>query len=258
MLVDSISLQDMTDDQFFGGALDIYQPKQGFRSGMDAVFLSSSIPDLGAFKVLEAGCGAGVVSLAIAKRCDGAKVDGLEIEPQMAEIARINANRNKLDKRVSIFTTNVTEQVTKLEAIGITSNSYDFVVANPPFYQESEALVSDNALRRRANAGGANLLDEWMRFLTAMAAPNGKFSLIHRADRLDDILRAAKGRFGDICVFPLFPKKGEPANRVIVQGRKGSRAPMRLLEGMILHDEKGKHLASVQELSLQLKVIEFS
>ena len=70
----------LTDDLFLGGALKIYQPKKGFRSGIDALLLAASVPDSGPMRVLEAGCGAGVVSLTIARRCERAFVDAIEIE----------------------------------------------------------------------------------------------------------------------------------------------------------------------------------
>jgi tRNA1(Val) A37 N6-methylase TrmN6 len=74
-----------------------------------------------------------------------------------------------------------------------------------------------------------------------MAAPKGRLTLIHRPDSLGELLGHLKGRFGDIAVFPLFPKRGEPAVRIIVQGRKGSRAGLKLLPGLVLHEADGSY-----------------
>ena len=60
------------------------------------------------------------------------------------------------------------------------------------------------------------------------------------------MLRLLDGRFGDIAVFPLFPKKGEPATRIILQGRKGSRAGLRLLPGLVLHEQDGNYTAKAE------------
>ena len=140
------------------------------------------------------------------------------------------------------------DPVSKLELLGLKRNSYDFVVANPPFYDEREMRVSSNPLRRRAKRAVAETLEEWVRFLTAMAAPKGVISLIHRAEKLEEILEALSGRFGGVKVLPLFPKPNEPANRVIVQGVKGSRAPLTLLQGLVLHDGKGDYTADVKKI----------
>lgn len=239
---------DVSDDLFLGGALRVLQPRDGFRSGIDAVLLAASIPDVGSARVLEAGCGAGVVSLAIARRCTDFVVDAIEIEEINAKIAIENAERNNLEDRVSVFHGDLCDPVTKLELLGLKRNSYDFVVANPPFYNESEMRISDNPLRRSAKRAKADTLEEWVRFLTAMAGPKGVLSMIHRAEKLEEILAVISGRFGAVKVLPLHPKAGASANRVIVQGVKGSRAPLTICQGLVLHDEDGNYLPGVMAL----------
>lgn len=243
-----LAQDDLTDDLFLGGALKILQPKKGFRSGIDAVLLAASVPDKGGMRVLEAGCGAGVVSLSIARRCVQSTVDAIEIEELNAAIARENVKRNDLSARVAIHLGDISDPVTKLELLGLKRNSYDFVVANPPFYDERESRLSADPLRRRAKRAMAETLEEWVRFLTAMAAPKGVILMIHRADKLDEILTVLSRRFGGVKVLPLFPRESEPANRVIVLGVKGSRAPLTLLQGLVLHDEKGNYLDDVKAL----------
>lgn len=240
--------EELTDDLFFGGDLKVLQPKKGFRSGIDAVLLAASVPDEGSMRVLEAGCGAGVVSLAIARRCQQATVDAVEIEEINVAVAEENVQRNDLSARVSIHLGDIYDPVTKLELSGLKRNSYDFVVANPPFYDEREMRLSDDPLRRRAKLARADTLEEWVRFLTAMAAPKGVISMIHRADKLDDILTVLSRRFGGVKILPLFPKANVPANRVIVQGVKGSRAPLTILQGIVLHDDEGQYWPDVQAL----------
>jgi len=73
-------------------------------------------------------------------------------------------------------------------------------------------------------------------------------TLIHRAEYLGLLLDALKDRFGALAVYPLFPKRGVPASRVIVQGRKNSRAQMRLLPGLVLHEEGGAYTAEAEAI----------
>jgi tRNA1(Val) A37 N6-methylase TrmN6 len=93
---------------------------------------------------------------------------------------------------------------------------------------------------------GAEGLAAWMRFFATFAAPKGRLTLIHRAEALTELLGLLDGRFGDIAVFPLFPKKGEFATRIILQGRKGSRAGLRLLSGLVLHEQNGSYTARAE------------
>ena len=82
-------------------------------------------------------------------------------------------------------------------------------------------------------------LDTWGRFMARMAAPGGTATMIHKAEALGGVLAAFAGRFGDLCVLPVVPRRGEAAIRVIVQGIKGSRAPLVLLDALVLHGGDG-------------------
>jgi tRNA1(Val) A37 N6-methylase TrmN6 len=93
---------------------------------------------------------------------------------------------------------------------------------------------------------GAEGLAAWVRFFATFAASKGRFTLIHRAEALSELLVLLDGRFGNIAVFPLFPKEGEPATRIILQGRKGSRAALRLLPGLVLHEQDGSYTAKAE------------
>jgi tRNA1(Val) A37 N6-methylase TrmN6 len=81
----------------------------------------------------------------------------------------------------------------------------------------------------------ASDLEGWFRFMARMAAPGGLISIIHRADALAVLLAGVSPRFGGVRILPLHPRAGEAAHRVIVTARKGSRAPLELLPGMVLH-----------------------
>ena len=78
-------------------------------------------------------------------------------------------------------------------------------------------------------------------------------TLIHRADRLDDILARLHGRAGAITVFPLWPRGlngggGTAAKRVLVQARKGVKSPMKLAPGLVLHEADGGYTAAASRV----------
>ena len=243
-----VDLSLLSDDKFLGGAINIYQLLDGFRSGIDAVLLAAAVPDLGELRVLDAGCGVGVVTAAIAARCERAEIDGIEIEAIAAKTAEMNMRRNRFDDRVSIVNGDLSERVTKLETLGLRRESYDYVVANPPFFDEGHSITSRNPLKRLANSGDGALLDDWMRFIAAMAKPSGYFLMIHLAHQLPKILEAAQGRFGDLTVYPFYPKEGDAAVRLLVRGRKGAKGPFKLLSGMVLHGGDGKFLSEADAI----------
>ena len=72
-----------------------------------------------------------------------------------------------------------------------------------------------------------------------MVCPKGIITLIHRADRLDELLSLMFRRVGEIVVFPLWPRYGVAARRVLVSARKGVRTPMTVSAGLVMHEESG-------------------
>ena len=116
------------------------------------------------------------------------------------------------------------------------AESFDHVLANPPYNQQGAGTVSVEALKATANVMPGGNLARWARFMAAMARPGGSATMIHRADAIGEVLSAFAGRFGGLIVFPLYPREGKSAIRVLVQGVKGSNAPVELRPGLVLHD----------------------
>jgi tRNA1(Val) A37 N6-methylase TrmN6 len=227
---------ETSDDAFLGGALRILQPLAGYRAGLDAVLLAAAVPvEEGPTRVLDVGAGAGVVGLAVARRVAGATVTLVERDPDLAALARANIARNDLAARVRVVEGDVTRPLGQLPGLAAEAESFDHVLANPPFHTEGRGTAAGEALRAAGHAMPDGGLDRWVRFMAAMARPGGTATLIHRAEALGEILQALAGRFGGILVLPVHPREGEPASRVLVQATKGSRAPLRLLPGLALH-----------------------
>lgn len=231
--------EELTDDGFLDCSLRILQPVKGYRAAIDAVMLAAAVPAGSGNCVLEAGIGAGVASLCLAKRVDGVTVTGVEAEPAFAELARENAARNGLAERVCVIEGDVRDQPsTELQAL---AGTFDHVFANPPYLIEGRARAPASATKARAQMGGKDDLAKWIAFLATMAARRGTLTLIHRADAMGHVLAALEPRFGGLIVYPLFPRAGAPASRVIVQGVNGSRAPLSVQRGLVLHEADGSY-----------------
>ena len=226
----------VTDDAFLGGALSILQPKTGYRAGIDGLLLAASVPAENGDAVLDVGAGVGVVGLAVARRIAQARVSMVERNPRLAELARSNIERNNLADRVRLFEGDITRSSSELVALGLTAETFDHVLANPPFYVEGHGTPARDPLKAGANAMPDGDLDRWVRFMAGMTRAGGTATLIHRADALHAILQALAGRFGGAAVLPIHPRDGEPASRVLVQATKGSGAALQLRPGLVLHN----------------------
>lgn len=240
-----IAGRDLTDDAFLDGQLHILQPRAGYRAGVDAVLLAAAIPaglEPGA-RVLDLGAGVGTVGLCAARRLAQIHVTLLEALPAMAAMAAENIARNGLLARARIVTGDVTAPGRLLEEAGCPVEAFQCVVANPPFHVEGHGTPASGDVKAAAHAMPENALDRWVRAMARHACPGGTAIMVHKAEALGEILAAFSSRFGALRILPVYPRPGAKAIRVIVSGIKGSRAPLELRDGFVLH-ESGQHFTS--------------
>lgn len=236
---------DLSDDAFLGGALHILQPKRSYRAGLDAVLLAAACPAQPGTqeRVLDAGAGVGTVGLCVARRVEDACITLVEIEPELAALARQNAERNGLSPRVTVVQADVggggRPFHAEAGADGLVAGAFAHAVANPPYLAAGRGTEPPDRLKAAAHRMPGDDLDQWVRFLATALGGDGTATMIHRADALNALLSAFEGRFGAIRVLPIFPREGTSANRIIVQGIKGSRTPLQILPGLVLH--RGGH-----------------
>jgi len=231
---------DTTDDAVLGGRLRIRQRRKGHRVGHDAILLAAATAARSGDRVVEFGAGVGAAGLAVAVRVPDAEVTLAEIDPELAELARDNIGLNGLEARVRSVTLDVTGPPEAFPAHGLAAGSADHVLMNPPFNPAGTQRASPDPGRRLAHSVAEGALDGWVAAAARTLHTAGTLTLIWRADGLPDVLAALDGRFGGVCVLPVYGRAGQPAIRVLVAGRKGNRAPFALLPGLALNDEEGR------------------
>ncbi len=218
---------DLTQDAFLDGRISVFQPRQGYRAATDPVFLAASVPARPGEHVLDVGCGVGVAGLCLARRVDGIRVTGLELQHDYAALAGRNAAQNGLDFSV------VPGDLCDLPPL-LRDRQFDHVMTNPPYYREGVATPPGDPGKTLAHHEALDL-GQWISLCLKRLRPKGSFTVIQTADRLQDILGALGGGMGAIRVLPLAPRAGRPAKRVIVQARKNSRAALQILPPLTVH-----------------------
>lgn len=227
---------EITEDKFLGGRIVVCQPVRGFRAGLDAVMLAAAVPARAGDNLLELGAGGGTASLCVATRVPDCSIIGLEIDAELVALANDNARANGA-KSVRFIAGDVFDPPPKLR------REFDHVFCNPPFHGPGE--VPPDASRARA-LHDAGALTAWIEAGLKRVASNGTFTVIIRADRVGDALRVMPD--SGVTFFPLWPKQGEPAKRAILRVRKGSREPLSLLPGLVLHEGNGGYTSAADDV----------
>ena len=226
-----IEAAPLTEGSLLGGAIRYAQPKTGYRTGIEPVFLAAAVPARPGEHVLEAGTGAGAGLLCLTHRVAGMTGVGVEIEPAMARIAAANLAANG---RPDV--TIVTGDVCALADVG---GEFDHALANPPWHDDAGSRP-EGALKRRAKMASAGLAAGWIAAMAGHLRDRGTLTLILPPRTVPESLAAlGAAGCGSVLLFPLWPKPGREARMVLLQAIKGGRAEFRMLPGLVLHDEAG-------------------
>lgn len=233
----------VTHDRVLGGRVLLRQPAKGYRAGMDAALLAAACDASEGQRVLEAGCGVGGALLAAVVRRSGASFTGLERDEAALELARENVVANNLTGRVDVRAGDVGVPFARL---GLTP--FDAVLANPPFFDDPKALRPPDPAKTAAWMADGGLA-AWTGFLLKAVREGGSLTLIHRADRLADLLELLGAKAGSFQIRPIHPFADAPAGRVLIRAVKTGKAPLRLLPALVLHERGGdKHTGETEAI----------
>jgi tRNA1(Val) A37 N6-methylase TrmN6 len=235
---------DFTEDAFLGGQLRLRQPRSGHRAGHDAMLLAAATPARPDDRVVEFGAGVGAAGLAVARRVAGVKLVLVEIDADLAKLARENAAANAIAAEAVVL--DVASAAAAFAAVGLGPDSVDVVLMNPPFNDAARHRASpDKAL---AHVADASTLDSWIHAARRILKSGGVLSLIWRADGLAEVLAALGRGFGSLAILPVHGDAGKPAIRVLIRAVKGGKAPTQILTGLMLNDESAAPNKRVQDI----------
>ena len=235
----------LTEDRVLNGHVRLRQKAGGYRAGMDAALLAAACDAGPGERVIEAGCGVGGALLAAAARRPDSRFHGVERDLQAAELARGNAALNGMSDRVEITTGDIEAG---FRALGLPV--FDAAISNPPFFDDPGALRAPSPAKTGAWMADGGLA-AWTGFLLKAVREGGTITIIHRADRLADILALLAPKAGSFKVRPIQPFADAPAKRVIVRAIKTGKAPLVLLPALVLHERDGGRHAMAAEAILR-------
>ncbi|WP_298379438.1 methyltransferase [uncultured Bradyrhizobium sp.] len=237
---------EITEDGFLGGQLRLRQPRSGHRAGHDAILLAAATPARSGDRVVDLGSGVGAAGLAVARRVSGIDLVLVEIDPALAELARNNASANAIMADVIVL--DVAAGASAFDDLGLTPDTADVVLMNPPFNDSTRHRASPDGVRQRAHVATPTTLASWVHVARRILKSNGQLAMIWRADGIAEVLAALDRGFGSLEILPVHGDVTSPAIRILVRATKGGRAPTRLHAALLLNEEPGVPNKWVQEI----------
>ena len=226
--------------ELFGGRLLLAQPREGYRFSIDSVLLAWWVDFEAGDRILDAGCGVGVVGLALAG-CRGARdVTGVELQEGLAAHARANVAANGASARVSILAADVRTLPPDF------GGRFDVVCANPPFREVGGGRLNPSAGKAAARHELTLTIEELALAAAFALKAGGRFFLVHQPRRLPAVFSALGGAgFRVEKLRFVQPREGEAANLVLVAATLGGARETVVLPPLTVYDGRGEYAAEV-------------
>ena len=223
-------MNEFTKDSFLGGGIRIWQPKKGYRAGIDPILLAASVNVSAGQKVLDLGCGVGTASFAIGYRVKNVELYGIEIQKVFADLADLNSKENGIELQVEC------SNISNLSS-NITSKNFDHVIANPPYFDRKSSVRGINVSKEKS-FGDTRPISEWLKVAAKRAKPKGFVHFIVRSDRLMEIFTNMPNSLGSLVITPVISRKNENAKLTILHAKKNGRAGFIISSPIVLHPQK--------------------
>lgn len=222
------------DDLQLAG-LRILQKADGFRFGMDAVLLADFARVEARDRVADFGTGTGILPLLLAGRSLGAHFDALEIQPDMADMAKRSVAMNGLTERIAVHHIPVEEA----DSV-IVPGTLDAIVCNPPYGVPGATLLNPtktlSTARHQTEAG----LTEWYRMAYKLLRGKGRFHMVYPAPRMLEAMSAlSKARLEPKRFRLIYPYADKPANLVLIEAMKDAKPMLHPEPPLIVYEKDG-------------------
>lgn len=207
----------------------LIQKKDGFRFSVDAVILSDFFSPTRKGKILDIGCGNGIIPILLYSKGKGEDITGVEIQEENCELALKNVKLNNLEDYIKIENDDVKEYPK--------GNAFDYIISNPPYMEvdgKKQNILSCKSIARHELT--LNLYD-LIRNAKRLLKPMGSITLVHRSYRFTDISRILED-----CGFSLkrvrfvYYSKDRNSNLVLVEAFKGKKCKLEIEPPLFLEE----------------------
>jgi tRNA1Val (adenine37-N6)-methyltransferase len=231
-------------DQLGYRGLRIIQNPAKFKFTMDAFLLSAFIEPKPEHKIIDLGSGGGVLPLLVASQREVASILGIEIQPELVEMACRSVALNRLEDKVNIELADLRNLPV---SIGI--NTFDFVITNPPFFEKNRGVVSENTSLATAKFEIHCTLEDVIKAAARSVKANGKVVIIYPTERLNDLILAFHNNHltpKRICF--IHPKTNEKSNLVIVEAKPNAKKGVQVLAPIPVYEVGGKYTHTMERI----------
>ena len=232
------------DDLEFKG-LKIIQNEKGFCFGMDSVLLSDFAKNMkNNSTVLDLGTGTGIIPILLCGKTNLKKVIGIEIQQDVANMAKRSSQLNNLQDRFEVVNTNIIDLKNIYE-----KQSFDVIVTNPPYKKENTGITNENEAKLISRHEITANLEDFISISKDLLKDKGEFYMVHRPERLVDILSLMrKYKIEPKILKFVSPNKNKEPNLILVKGIKNANSFLKVEKNLYVYNEDGKYTNEILKI----------
>ena len=232
------------DDLEYKG-LKIIQNKLGFCFGIDSVLLSNFAKNIKAnSKVIDLGTGTGIIPILLSGKTKAQKIIGVEIQEDVAEMAKRSIKLNNLEKRIEI----INENILNLKNI-YKRNEFDVIVTNPPYKKINTGIINKENKKVISRHEITASLEDFIEISSYLLKDFGELYMVHRPERLVDIfysLRAKKIEPKNIRL--VCSNKNKQPNLVLIKAVKNGNSFLKVENNLYVYDDNGNYTEDILKI----------
>lgn len=227
--------------------LKIIQNEKGFCFGIDSILISDFSKDIKDDSIgVDLGTGTGIISILLANKTNLSKIYGIEIQKDVADMAKRSVELNNLQNKIEILNLNIKDIINENKLL---KNRMDFIVTNPPYKKINTGKVNENEYKYISRHECTANLEDFMNISKYLLKDKGSFYMVHRPDRLVDIIELMRK-------YKIEPKKirfvystiNKGPTLVLIKGIKNANAFLKIEKPLIVYDDKGNYTDEIYEI----------
>lgn len=232
------------DDLEYKG-LKIIQNEKGFCFGMDSVLLSDFAKNMkNNSTVLDLGTGTGIIPILLCGKTNLKKVVGIEIQQDVANMAKRSSQLNNLQDRFEVVNSNIIDLKNIYE-----KQSFDVIVTNPPYKKENTGLTNENEAKLISRHEITANLEDFISISKDLLKDKGEFYMVHRPERLVDILSLMrKYKIEPKILKFVSPNKNKEPNLILIKGIKNANSFLKVEKNLYVYNEDGKYTKEILKI----------
>lgn len=225
--------------------LKIIQNKDGFCFGIDSILLTDFAKNIKQnSKVIDLGTGTGIIPILLYGKTKNTKFVGVEIQPEVAEMADRSVKLNLLKNNIEILNMSILELSKKYNR-----GSFDVVTTNPPYKKINTGVINENNKKLISRHEITASLDDFIKTASFLLKDLGEFYMVHRPDRLVDIFYSMrKNKIEPKKIKFVYPNKNKKTNLVLIKGIKNGKQFLEFENNLYVYNEDGNYTDEILKI----------